>query len=151
MPDATINSNVGVNVNAPGMAKAAQDVENKVRGIIRAIEQAGKAANDQLKALAIGMKQLDTLRSTNARLAGGDFASARGLGQQARALAEYRAGISKTSDAMGVLRGRIVALDVANGKLLQSGRVPTKGTLLNAQSVEQTATAYGKLTNQVTG
>ena len=149
MVDATVNSNVGVNINPSGMEAAAAKVRDQVRNIAREIEKAGRAANDQLKAMAIGLKQVQTLQNYKAQDRLGGFGTVQGLGRQARAMAEYRAGISKTSDAMGVLRGRMVALDVANGKLIQSGRLPSKGSLMNAQNIEQTATAYGKVTNQV--
>lgn len=151
MASPVINSNVGVNVNPTGMEAAARKVQDQVRKIATEIEKAGQAANAQIKAMAIGLKQVDTLQNFKAKDTLGGFGSAQTLGRQSRALAEYRQGISKTSDAYGVLRGRMVALDVANGKLLQSGRTAPKDSLMKAENIERSAQAFGKMNNQVTG
>lgn len=149
MVNPTINSNVGVNVNPQGMEAAAQKVQDQVRKIAMEIERAGQAANSQLKAMAIGLKQVQTLRNYRANETLGGFNNLQTLGRQARALSEYQRGISKTSDAAGVLRGRVAQLNTEFGRLVQQGKTPTKGSLLRAESLDSAAQSYGRLTTQV--
>ena len=149
MAEPTINSNVGVNLNSSGIDKAASKIASDVRKIVREIESAGKAAADQLKKMSNQMKDIQTLRTTQAKLTLGDTGQLATLGRQARALSEYRNGMNKTADSVGVLRHRLQALDVEFGKMAQKGRTPSRRDVLNAQNIEAAATSYGKVTTQV--
>lgn len=153
MTEAKINSNVGVNINPTGLAAAADTVQKKINDIVKAIEKAGTATNDQLKQMAVGLKQVQTLqnaRNTKANNLLGDFGDNAKLGQQARALGEFRQAFDATARASDVLRGRLRAIRDEEGKLLRSGKELSSAAVLRGDRIKETATQYNKLGNEIT-
>ena len=143
-----INANVGVNVTPKGMEGAINSVNAKLEQFIANIRKAGAASDAQLKALALQAKRLQTLQGVAGTSMFGGVQSAENLGKRARAFNDFQRSIDASANSMGILKDRVRSANVEIGKMIREGKKPTV-EYLNADNLDRSARAYGKVTNEV--
>tara|TARA_Y100001001_G_scaffold163884_1_gene194225 strand:+ start:3118 stop:5796 length:2679 start_codon:yes stop_codon:yes gene_type:complete len=150
MADKQVNADVGVNITPKGMQGALDGVNAKLDEFISKIRTAGAASDQQLKALAIQAKRLQTLQgAAGTSFFGGTSRGVETLGERARAFQGLQRSIDASANSMGILQNRVRGANKEIGAMIQSGRKPESVQYLNAENLERSAKAYGKVTNEV--
>ena len=150
MADKQVDANVGVNITPKGMEGAINGVNAKLDEFLSKIRAAGKASDQQLKALAIQAKRLQTLQgAAGTNFFGGTSRGLETLGERARAFNGFQRSIDASANSMGVLRNRVREANKEIGQMIQKGGKPESVQYLNADNLERSAKAYSKVTNEV--
>lgn len=144
-----VDANVGVNITPKGMEGALNSINGKLEKLVANINKAGMVTNQQLKALAIASKNIDSIQNFNVNRTFGGTEGLQSLGKRAAAFAEINRATDATSRSMDVLRGRVRAVDVEFGQLARKGVALNNNDILSRDKISGVAQEYSKLTNKV--
>lgn len=144
-----INANVGVNINEQGMAGALKSLQAQLTGVIKQINDAGKASekviNNQIKALGQIQKNQSTLRNYNVNQTFGGINDANRIGKMASSWDAFFRGLERGSPTLQKLQSRMTMLNMEAATLLQGGQSVPRNIWDKRLHVQEALDAFKKI------